>query len=146
MRKYYLFIIKKEYYNQYKNKSYVLYKILENLYHLKSYDFSYGIQIYQELCLPFSVKLLSNYIYNRIHYRKINSKIIRLESKFETTYLQINPTCTVIETNVNFPQILKIFYIYSKEIFICDFQNKDYFWLSNQVKSGNFMIQKHIMF
>lgn len=145
LRKYYLFIIKKEYYNAYKNKSYVLYKILENLYSLKSYDFSYGINIYKELCLPFSVKLLSNYINNRIYYKKMNAKIIKLESKFEETYLQIDYPCAIIKTNVNIPQILKIFHIYNKDIFICDFQNEDYFWLSNQIKNGNFPSLKHII-
>lgn len=145
VRKYYLFIIKKEYGNTYKNKSYVLYKILENLSHLKTCDFSYGIQIFEELCLPFSVKLLSNYIDNRISYRRINSKIIQLDDYIERTYLQLGYPCTIIKSNINNPKILKVFHIYSKEIFVCDFENKDYFWLSEQIKSGNFTYSKHII-
>ena len=66
MRKYYLFIIKLEYTKKYKNKSYVLYKILENLYNLRTYDFSYGVNIYKQICLPFAVKVLKNYINNPI--------------------------------------------------------------------------------
>ena len=45
MEKYYLFIIKDKYRKLYKNKSYALYKILENLYGIKAYDFSFGINI-----------------------------------------------------------------------------------------------------
>lgn len=138
MRRYYLFIIKKEYYNTYKNKSYVLYKILEKLYKLNAYDFSYGIKIYEELCLPFAVKVLSNYIYHHIQYEFINSKIIHLKSNFEKTYLQISYPCTIIKTNVNSPEILKVFNIYNHYIFICDFDMEDYFWLNHQRKNGNF--------
>lgn len=139
MRKYYLFILKKEYYDQYKNKSYVLYRMLENLYRLKTYDFSYGINIYNELCLPFSVKVLKNYINNKVPYKRINNKIIKLDSMFEKTYLQINYSCVIIKTNVNFPQILKIFNIYNKNIFVCDFKAQDYFWLDKQIKRVNFV-------
>lgn len=134
MRKYYLFIIQKNYYNQYKNKPYVLYKILESLKDIKTYDFSYGLNIYQELCVPFSVKLLNNYLTNRIGYQKINKKIIKLNSNFEDTYLKINYSRVIIKTNINRPQIFKIFNIYNKKIFVCDFEQKDYFWLNTQIK------------
>ena len=135
MRKYYLFIIKKEYYNLYKDKSYVLYKILENLHSLRTYDFSYGIKIYKELCLPFAVKVLNNYLNKRIKHKKINDKIIKIESSFEDTYMQVNYSCIVVKTNVNMPQILKILNIYNKNIFVCDFDNIDYFWLNNYFKA-----------
>ena len=139
MRKYYLFIITKKYFDQYKNASYVLYRILENLYSLKTYDFSYGLSVYKELCLPFPVKLFNNYIYNKISYKKVSTKVIQVNSLFEETYVQINYATVILRTNVNFPQILKIFNIYSKQIFICDFDSKDYFWLNRQIKSGNFI-------
>lgn len=140
MRKYYLFIIKKEYYNSYKNKSYVLYQVLESLKNIKSYDFSYGINIYQNICLPFPVSLFKNYFSNRINYEQINKKIIRIESDFEDTYVQLNYSCIIIKSNCNFPQILKIFNIYNKNIFICDFKNKDFFWLNEQLKKTTLKI------
>ena len=40
MRKYYLFIIKKEYYNLYRNNSESLYKTLENLFFMKNNNIS----------------------------------------------------------------------------------------------------------
>lgn len=140
MRKYHLFIIQKEYYNNYKNKSYVLYKVLENLKNIKAYDFSYGINIYQELCLPFAVKLLNNYIHNKINYHKINDKIIEIDSNYEQTYLQINYSCIIIKTDAIFPQILKVLNIYNRYIFICDFENNDYFWLNEQLKKTTLKI------
>ena len=136
MRKYYLFIIKKEFYNVYKDKSYVLYKILENLHNLRTYDFSYGIKIYKEL-LPFAVKVINNYLNKKIKHKKINDKIIKIESNFEDTYMQVNYSCIVIKTSVNIPQIMKILNIYNKSIFVCDFNNIDYFWLNNYFKATN---------
>lgn len=135
MRKYYLFIIKKEYYDIYKNKSYVLYKILEKLHSLRPYDFSYGISIYKQICLPFAFKLLNNYVKQRIKHHKISDKVIKIDSAFEDTYIQIRYPCVIIKTNVNMPQILKIFNIYNKNIFVCDFKNIDYFWLSHHFKT-----------
>ena len=97
----------------YKNKSYVLYKIMETLYKLRTYDFSYGKNIYFQLCLPFASKLLNNYIDKRINNIKVNDKVIKISSEFEDTYLQISKAFVVIKTNVNSPQILKIFNIYN---------------------------------
>lgn len=134
MRKYYLFIIQKEYYITYKNKSYVLYKVLENLKNIKTYDFSYGISIFNGLCLPFAVKLLNNYIENRIAFTRKNNKIIKVDSEFENTYVQIKYPCVIIKTDKNMPQILKIFNIYNRNIFVCDFANEDYFLLNEQLK------------
>ena len=142
MRKYYLFIIKQDIYNKYKNKSYILYKILENLYNLNSYNFSYGIKIYNQICSPFAVKVLKNYINEKIVFFKVNEKVIKINSIYEDTYLNIKYSCVIIKTNANIPNILKIFNIYNKYILICDFKNKDYFWLNNIIKTT--FIKKNI--
>lgn len=134
MRKYYLFIIRQEYAKMYQKQSYVLYRMLEKLFRMSAYDFSFGSDIFKELCSPFAVPLLNNYIKNRIHYKKINSRIIKIESMVEKTYLQIGYPCIVILTNVNRPQILKIFNIYNRNIFLCDFEHEDYVWLKQTQK------------
>ena len=133
MRKYHLFIINKEVYFKYKNKSYVLYKILESLYNLTSYDFSFGFNIYKQICMPFAVKILKNYIKEKMSYIKINNKVIKISNK-EDIYLNINYASTIIKTSVNLPSILRIFNIYNKYIFVCDFKNKDYFWLDQEIR------------
>lgn len=115
----------------YRNKSYVLYKVLENLY--TTYDFSYGINIYKQLCNKISVKLLNSYIKDRLKHKKINN-IIKLESNKEKTYVEIKYSCIVVYTNTKKSNIFKIFNIYNRNIFVCDFKNKDYFWLNNYLK------------
>ncbi len=131
MNRYYLFIIRKDYMRLYRNKSYVLYKVLENLY--TTYDFSYGINIYKQLCNKISVKLLNSYIKDRLKHKKINN-IIKLESNKEKTYVEIKYSCIVVYTNTKKSNIFKIFNIYNRNIFVCDFKNKDYFWLNNYLK------------
>ena len=134
MRKYYLFMIKTEYYKLYKNKPNILYETLTNLYYLREPNFQYGISLFDSICQPFAVKLLTNYIKNKHTCTMESSKIIKVHSIKEKTYLQINHSCCILKTNVNFPEILKVFHIYNKKIFIVDFNNKDYFWLETQIQ------------
>lgn len=133
MRTYYLFIIKNDYYRIYRRNMFVLYKTLENLYHLKNYDFPYGLSMYRQLCQPFAINLLNNYIKGKYPYKKVNRKIIQIDSLIETTFLQITHACIIVKSDKNFPNILKTFHVYNKHIFICDFNNQDFFWLSEQI-------------
>ena len=130
MKKYYLFIINDYYVKLYKNKSYALYKILEGLYSIKAYDFSYGLNIYNEICKNIDVKLLNNYFNNRIRHIKINN-IIKLYN--EKTYIEILYPCIIIYTSNRVSKIFKLFNIYNHNIFICDFNNKKSFWLNRQL-------------
>ncbi len=136
MNKYYLFIIDKKLIKEYKNKSYVLYKLLETLYKSETYDFCYGIKIYWQICNNISVKLLSNYINNRINTIKINEKIIKLKN--EKTYIQLMYPCIIVKTKNKKNNIFKIFNIYNRDIFVCDFENKDYYWLNEYLKIGKY--------
>ena len=103
MRKYYLFIIKREYYDLYKRDSHALYKMMKNLKNMKSFDFQNGIKIYKEICVPFSVKLLNNYINKKINHLRFNKKKILIKTSFEETYLELNYSCIVIKTSINMP-------------------------------------------
>lgn len=109
--------------------------MLLNLKNLKAYDFSYGIKIFKEICAPFSVKLINNYINKKINHIRINNKIIKIDSRFEETYLMINYSHVVVKTSVNMPEIMRILNIYNKGIFVCDFDNVDYFWLKDYFKA-----------
>lgn len=134
MRKYYLFIIKPEYHKSFQSKPKVLFETLYNLYQLKDPNFTYGISLFDSICQPFSVKLLNNYIQNRYTCTLKSDKVIQVHSVKERTFLQINHACIIVKSNVNFPEVMKIFQIYNKNIFVCDFQNNDYFWLNAQMQ------------
>lgn len=134
MRKYYLFLIKKDFCAIYKNNAYNLYTTLDNIYRLKNKNFSYGISIYNQLCKPFDVDVITNYFNNK------NKKYIKkYHNKFfindvfanQKTCIQINHSCIVLKTNSNMPYVLQVFKWYNQSIFVCDFNNNDYFWLND---------------
>lgn len=135
MRKYYLFIIKDEYYNKYRYSPYLLYKALYYLYKMNSYDLENGIYLYNKFCSIISKNVIINYIKNKYEYTNYSKKIIKLSSILEKTYIQVNYSCIIILTNVNNPYIFKILNIYNKKLFVCDFFNKDYFFLKDSINS-----------
>ena len=134
MRKYYLFMIKPEYYRLYKKDPIVLYQTLYNLYLLKDPNFTYGISLFDSICQPFSVKLLRNYIQNKYTCSMKSEKVMLIHSITDYTLLQINHACIVVKSNINFPEVFRVFHIYNKNILVCDFESDDYFWLSTQIQ------------
>lgn len=133
MRKYYLFIIKDEYYNKYRYSPYLLYKALYYLYKMNKYDLENGLYLYNKFCNIISKNVILNYIKNKFEYTNYSKKIIRLNSILEKTYIQVNYSSIIILTNVNSPYIFKILNIYNKKIFVCDFNNRDYFFLKDSI-------------
>lgn len=138
MRKYYLFIIRNDVHKIYQNHSLSLYKILENLYKLKVSDISYGLSLYHSICQTVNVEVINHYLENK--YSKMitsqqNRHIIKATNKLNNILIEVNYSCIIVLTNLNFPRILKAFTYYNKHIFVCDFQNQDFFWLQDQTAS-----------
>lgn len=133
MRKYYLFQIRKEFYELYQNNTLALYKLLYNIYKLDKNNFSYGISLYNQLCETINVSHLKNYFQNKKNIiNKKNKYLFSSNQYYEKTIMQINHSSIIILTNVNIPCILQIINYYNKYIFICDFNNSDYFWLKDR--------------
>ena len=76
--------------------------------------------------------MLNEYIYyeykNKYGYKR-NENIHTLNTS-ENTTLKINNYNIKIITDNNYTIFFKNINDYSKNLFICDFDNKDYFWLS----------------
>ena len=77
MRKYFLFSIRKEYYDIYYKNPLVLYKTLENLYHLKKENLSYGLSLYKQICNIIDVERLKSY-FEQVCLEKKNNKYLLL--------------------------------------------------------------------
>ncbi len=130
MRKYYLFSIRREFYNVYKKNSYVLYKTLENLYSLKKENLQYGVALFNQIC-----NLIDK---DNIHsifseYIKINENKYLVNEKKEETIITIRNPYILYNTNMNFPPSMAKLYSDNKFIFVIDFKNKDYFWLDEHI-------------
>lgn len=124
---YYLFIIKDNYF---KNNGEYLYEILYKLKTMHKENYSYGISLYYSICNLFDTKSLIHYVKSKTNLKFINNKFYL--NKY--TYFEIRKSCCVINNNEYLREILCIFYIYNKNIFVCNFDDYEYFWLKDKFK------------
>ena len=130
MRKYYLFAIKREYSELYSKNPYILYKTLENLYKLKKEDLVFGISLYNQICNIMEVKRLKNY-FNSICTKKNNNKYLICIND-DLALFNIHYSCIICKCNKNFPSVFNAMNYYNKYLLVCDFENKDYFFLTKR--------------
>lgn len=124
---YYLFIIKDNYF---KNNSKELYKILYKLKNMSVENYNYGISLYYNICKLFDTKLLKHYLKNKYKLKQIKNKFYL--DKYN--YFEIRKSCCTINNDTYLREILCIFYIYNKNIFVCNFDINEYFWLKDKFK------------
>ena len=125
MKTYYVFLIKKEIYEIYKNNSKSLYKTLFNLKNMNKQDLNLGLSIYNEICNIINKKKLIKYI-----------NLLPITKSKENKYLInkniiiINPSKIIIKTNKIDEDIIYTLNNYNEYFFICDFKNNKYYWLN----------------
>lgn len=133
MRKYFLFDMSDRYYSIYLHKERLLFRTLESLYNNEQHQKANNISLYNQLCVPININYLNSYFSNKSFIKNRNNKHLYISKKTnEKTLIEINYSCVIILTNKNFSRLFKVFNYYSKRMFVCDFQNQDYFWLDNQ--------------
>ena len=148
MRKYYLFIIKNDCYNTYYNNGEILYKTLENLFYMKCHNINYGLSIYNQICQTFNSDILNSYFHSRKNFfvKKRGKKILVDNYDEKEQYLiEIRNSCLIICCKKNLPKILKILNYYNSKIFVCDFNNGDYFWNNKNYKNIYNQIQYNLI-
>ena len=133
MRKFYVFKMKSEYATLTKKNPYHLYKTLEQIYYVDPSDLNLGIDLFERMIDVFNPKSIDidlfkkykdNYFYTK--YRNVHQ--IHDVYRRETTKLTVCKTYLELETSVIRPTFLKDLEEY-ENLFFCDFENKDYFWL-----------------
>lgn len=137
MHEYYLFHIKQDIYDICKNDGYMLYQTLENIYKLKKKNLNYGISLYKQLCIPFNLEILNDFLLKKYkkQLKKSKNKYLIINNYIcEKTLLKLGYSRIYIKTNVNLPQILKTFEFYNQKIFVCEFKNRNFFWLTKMTK------------
>ena len=132
MRVYYLFKINDSFSKLYHNKTYYLYKILEQISESSKNDFIISYRLFEQLAVAFNKAEVNGNIYKHCssseYYRKTLNKHV-LDDGIEKTKLTVYNTYVKIRTNKNITEFFKILEK-EKNVFVCDFNNKDYFWLS----------------
>ena len=136
MRIYYVFDIKDEFVSLYKNNANTLYNILSQLYYMKKSDINYGYNLFKQIVNPISKFKLDKYIFLLLHTKMKYTKngedhIINNLYKDEISILKVKNTHILINSNRSYTEFLNILYEYNPNLFVCDFINHDYFFISN---------------
>lgn len=137
MRTFYLFDVKENILKNYRNNYEELYGLLESIHYLKTEDIILGFNIYQRIVNPMKKEEYNDYIkknnlgkenyicYNYTH--TINDFYFN-----ESTKMIINNSHIKIKTNKNVPSFFYNIRNF-KNIFVCDFNNHDYFLLEDTI-------------
>ena len=135
MRTYYAFIIKDSLMHFYSKKPYSLYKILEQIYRLKNNDIVLGYRLLEQVTKPFGTRKTDKFIYKKhydeLEYTKLDDgHMIKNLYSEEITFLKVFHSHVRIKTNNNFSAFFNSMQEYNENIFVCDFENQDYFWMN----------------
>ena len=131
MRTYHIFKINNSRSKLYYNRGYYLYKMFEEIFLSSISDLEKNINVYKKLVLSYNVKKINSILYRnnlkeKNYNKELNShKINKVEEKSK---LLINDTFIKIKSNINFPLFFNDLKK-EKNLFVCDFINRDYFWL-----------------
>ena len=137
MRTFYIFKISKEMCALLRNNPYNLFRSLEGIYYLDKANISYGKELLDNLIVPIDKLKYNKMIYEKNKdndfYMKVgdNHRIINKYRK-EDTNIIVKNSHILIRTNIISKDIKK--YLPINELFACDFDNKDYFWLEQLVR------------
>ena len=132
MRTYYIFNVNKYYNYMYKDKPFKMYKIFEEIYYSKDYDSIKTYHVLEEIANPFNKIMLNEYIYfeYKLKYGYKRKDNLHYLNTTEKSILRINNYNIKIETEGNYSEFFNEIINYNNNLFVCDFENMDYFWLS----------------
>lgn len=133
MRCYYLFKINNNFSRLYSNKIYYLYKTLEDISKSNKNDFIVSYKLYSQIVGAYNKTEINSIIYRLFCFDKNYNKSLNKHTYndgIEKTKLTVYNSYIKIKSNKN---ITKFFKPLRKEesILVCDFENKDYFWLND---------------
>lgn len=137
MRVFYIYNVNDFFTSVYDKYPYKLYKMLEDAYYTNKHNIVLSSTYYEQITTNFNKLYINNYInannkLDSYYYNKNNIHII--SSREEYSKLMVSSYCLKLKTNLNYPTFFKNIITYSDNIFICDFENQDYFWLNKVSK------------
>ncbi len=138
MRTFYIFNINKNFYNLMKNNPYHLFKTMEDIHNFDTNDISLAYDLFLQIVAPFNKSKINNEIFNECKDNDFYSKfhnVHRIQNKYipEDSCLIVNKAFLILESNILKPSFLAELK-HMKNLFVCDFKNKDYFWLNELVR------------
>jgi len=136
MRIYYIFSIRNEFYELYKDYPRALYNILVEIYDMNKKELDYAYSLFKQIVLPISKSSLDVQIHNdlkdKMRYSKNKDEhIINNPYSEEVSIMKIKKTHITINTIQSYTEFFGLLSKYQPFLFACDFKNDDYFFLSN---------------
>lgn len=136
MRIYFVFKIKEEYIDLYRDTPNTLYNILNQMYYMKRNEIGYGFNLFNQMIDKLNKFDLDKYLYVLLHTKMKYSKrgdehILNNLYKDEISILKIKNTHMVINSNKSYTEFFVFLNQYDSNLFVCDFNNHDYFFMSN---------------
>ncbi len=133
MRSFYIFKIKDEYAILTKNNPYQLFRLLDFIYNLDKEDISRGIDLFYKLVekldgKSLDIQLFKNYRENYFYTKFKNIHQVNNIYKKEESKLTIRNHYLLLVSTIIKPVFLNDLKTINN-LFLCDFENKDYFWL-----------------
>ena len=121
-----------------KNNPYHLFKTMEDIHSFDTSDVSVAYDLFMQIVSPFDKSKINNLIFNECKNNYFYSKfhnIHRIQNKYipEDSCLIVSSAFLLLESNVSKPAFLTELNCF-KNLFVCDFKNKDYFWLNELVR------------
>ena len=137
MRTFYIFNINKSFYNLMRNNPYHLFRAMEDIHSFNTADANVAYDLFTQIASPFDKSKINNKIFNELKGIDFYSKfrnVHRIQNKYipEDTMLIVNKAFLMLESNILKPAFLDVLKDY-RNLFVCDFKNKDYFWLNELV-------------
>ncbi len=133
MRVFYIFNIKDEFMSLYKDNPSTLYSIFRQIYSLNDTDLSYAKTLFNQLINNFDKYNLDQYLFIKFHKDYEYSKkgeihCINNLYKNEISKMIIKNKFIRIVCDANYSSFIPILAHKNKNLFICDFENTDFFF------------------
>lgn len=139
MKVYYIFKIKKEIANLYKDTPSILYNILKSIYYLDKDEVTYGYNLFNQLIIPIKKKNLDRKIFIKLHQdapytKRKNIHYINNLYRNEVSRLVINNYYLKIEAEQKSSSFFNIINKELDNLFVCNFKSTDFFFLNDYLK------------
>ncbi|MBQ9019442.1 MAG: sporulation inhibitor of replication protein SirA [Bacilli bacterium] len=135
MKVYYIFKIKKEFIDLYKDTPSVLFNILRNIYYLDKSEVDYGYNLFKQLTLPIEKNKLDRDLFIKFHQEIPYSKrkdvhYINNLYRNEISRLVVNNSFLKLEVEQNYSSFFNILKEEDNNLFACSFQKTDFFFIT----------------
>lgn len=145
MRIFYIYNINDYFCSIYDKYPYRLYKMIEDAYLTKKYDIRESANLFDQIIINYNKLFMNNYIAANnkldLYYYHRDSKHL-ISNREEYSKLLVTSYCLKLKSNINYPKFFDDIDSYSDSIFVCDFDNSDYFWLNKVKKRHDKLIKQ----